>query len=259
VGKPAEDLPTADPVVGEVDQLRQLGAGLSWCELAEEAVRPGGVVVLKVLGQHLSQVVLVDDQQPVEELPAQGTYHSFAGRVRPRSLRRAGQDPDALRGEHGIERAVELARAVPDQELDRGRTTSEVHQQVAGCLRRPRAVRASGDAGQVDAAGAVLDHDQGIDTAEQHGVHVDEVGGNDAAGLRGQELLPRRAGAAGRGADPGIVQDLPHRGGCDRVAEPDQLALHPPVPHAGFSIAMRITSFLIAAAVDGRPGRFRLA
>jgi hypothetical protein len=30
-------------------------------------------------------------------------------------------------------------------------------------------------------------------------------------------------------------------------------------PHAGFSIAMRITSFLIAAAVDGRPGRFRLA
>ncbi len=30
-------------------------------------------------------------------------------------------------------------------------------------------------------------------------------------------------------------------------------------PQAGFSIAMRITSFLIAAAVDGRPGRFRLA
>jgi hypothetical protein len=65
----------------------------------------------------------------------------------------------------------------------------------------------------------VLDDDQGIDAAEQHGVHVDEVGGDDAAGL-GKELLPGRAGAAGRGIDPGVVQDLPDRGGRDRVAEP---------------------------------------
>jgi hypothetical protein len=88
---------------------------------------------------------------------------------------------------------------------------------------------------------------------------VDKVDGDDAAGLRGQELLSGRARAAGRGADSGIVQDLPHRGGCDLVAEPDQLALHPPVPPRGFCVAMRITSFLIAAAVDGRPERFRLA
>ena len=43
-------------------------------------VRPGGVVVaegirsvLKVFGQHLAQVMLIDDQQPVEELAAQST------------------------------------------------------------------------------------------------------------------------------------------------------------------------------------------
>jgi hypothetical protein len=36
--------------------------------------------------------------------------------------------------------------------------------------------------------------------------------------------------AAGRGAGPGGMQDLPHRGGRDRVAEPDEFALHPPVP-----------------------------
>jgi hypothetical protein len=86
---------------------------------------------------------------------------------------------------------------------------------------------------QVGPAGAVLDDDQRVDAAEQHGVHVDEVGGEDAAGLRGQELPPGRARAAGRGIDPGVVQDLPHRGGGDRVAEPDQLALHPPVPPCG--------------------------
>jgi hypothetical protein len=39
-----------------------------------------------------------------------------------------------------------------------------------------------------------------------------------------------RAWAAGRGVDPGVMQDLPYRGGTDPVAEPDELALHPPVP-----------------------------
>ena len=90
-----------------------------------------------------------------------------------------------------------------------------------------------GDTGQVSPAGGVLDHDQRVDATEQHGVHVDEVGGEEAAGLRGQELPPGRAGTAWRGIDPGIVQDLPHRGGCDRVAEPDQLALHPPMAPCG--------------------------
>ena len=150
----------------------------------------------------------------------------FADRVRPWGLRRAGQDPDALRGEHGIERAGELARPVPDQELDRGRALAQVHQEVAGCLRGPRAVGVRGDAGQVSPAGAVLDHDQRVDAPQQHGVHVDEVGGDDAAGLGGQELLPGRAGAAGRGTDPRGVQDLPDRGGGDPVAEPEQLTLN---------------------------------
>ena len=35
------------------------------------------------------------------------------------------------------------------------------------------------------------------------------------------------------GIDPGGVQDLPHRGGSDRVAELDEFALHPPVPPRG--------------------------
>jgi hypothetical protein len=80
--KPAEDLLSADPVLSEVD-LRWSGAGLSGCELAEGTVRPGGVVMPQVLGQHPAQVVLIDDQQPIEELPAQGADDPFADRVRP--------------------------------------------------------------------------------------------------------------------------------------------------------------------------------
>jgi hypothetical protein len=60
VGESAEDLFSADLVLGEVD-LRWLGGSLGWRELAEGTVRPGGVVVPQVLGQHLAQVVLIND------------------------------------------------------------------------------------------------------------------------------------------------------------------------------------------------------
>jgi hypothetical protein len=40
----AEDLMSADPVLGEVD-FGWPGVGLSRCELARRTVRPGGVVV----------------------------------------------------------------------------------------------------------------------------------------------------------------------------------------------------------------------
>jgi len=118
-----------------------------------------------------------------------------------------------------------LPGAVPDQEPGGIGAVPGVHQEITGGLGGPGAVGAGGDAGQVRASGAVLDDDQGVDTPEQHGVDVHEVGGQDAAGLGGQELLPGRSGAPVRRADPGVVQDLPDRGGCDVMAEPHQLAL----------------------------------
>ena len=39
----------------------------------------------------------------------------------------------------------------------------------------------------MNAAGAVLDDDQGVDAPQEHSVHMDEIGREDAAGLRGEE------------------------------------------------------------------------
>jgi hypothetical protein len=105
VSESAEDLLPADPVLGEVDRFGCLSFGLGGCELAEGSVRPGGVVVLQVFGQYLAQVTLVEDQQSVEELAAQGADHPLADRVRPGCLRWAGENPDACRGEHGRRRS----------------------------------------------------------------------------------------------------------------------------------------------------------
>src|SRR5262245_60585959 len=46
--------------------------------------------------------------------------------------------------------------------------------------------------------------------------------GQSGSGLRIEER-------EGRGTDSGIMQDLPHRGRRDPVAELDEFALHPPV------------------------------
>ena len=67
------DVPVSTPGCGEVDRLWWLSVGLGWRELAEGTVRPVGVVMQQVLGPRLAAVVLIDDQQPVKDLPAEGT------------------------------------------------------------------------------------------------------------------------------------------------------------------------------------------
>jgi hypothetical protein len=117
VREAAQYLLSAEPVLGEVD-LRWPGVSLSRWQLAQGAMRAGGVVVDQVFGQDQAQVTLIDDQQPVEDLTAQGADHSFADGVRSGRLRRAGENPDPFHLEHGVKAVSELACAVPDQELD---------------------------------------------------------------------------------------------------------------------------------------------
>jgi hypothetical protein len=103
------------------------------------------------------------------------------------------------------------------------------HQEVTGCLCRPRAVEVRGHAGQVDAAGTILDDDQGVKAPQQHGVHMDEIGRKDPGGPARSGNFPGWARATRCWVDPGGVRDLPYRGGSDRVAEIEELALHAPM------------------------------
>ena len=53
-----EQLLSTDPVVGEVD-LRWQDVSLGRWQLAQGAMRPGGVVVDQVISQHPPQMVLI--------------------------------------------------------------------------------------------------------------------------------------------------------------------------------------------------------
>jgi hypothetical protein len=55
------------------------------------------------------------------------------------------------------------------------------------------------------------------------------------------------------GIEPGVVQDLPHDGSGAAMSESDEFALRPTVSPGGLLGHHPDDSFLIAAAVGGRP------
>jgi hypothetical protein len=100
VDEAAEDGGSADAVGGQVGDRRPGSVfGVGWV-LVEGPVRPVAVVVGRVLLQHACQVLLVDDQGPVEELSSKCADEAFADRVRPGRLRRGLDDLDAAGIEH---------------------------------------------------------------------------------------------------------------------------------------------------------------
>src|SRR5688500_3235230 len=83
---------------------------------------------------------------------------------------------------------------------------SEVDGAVPGHLGRPLPGRVGGDAGDVQAAGAVFEEYQRVQTPAERGVEVEEVRRDDALGLGGEELPPGRAGAAWYRVDARVAQ-----------------------------------------------------
>jgi hypothetical protein len=163
-------------------------------------------------------------------------------------------DPRPGRGENGVEGGSELGVPVSDEELESVRMIVEVHQQVAGLLGHPVARRAGGNPGQVHAAGAVLDEEQHVQAAKEHGVGVEEVRGQDRLGLGVEERPPGLPGSPGRGIDAGVLEDLPDGRRRDLAAQASQLAVDAPYPQPGLSGAISSTSDRTVRSVLGRPG-----
>ena len=165
------------------------------------------VEMLHILAQYDVEVAWSDDQEVVEAFPAQGADGAFRDRIRAGCPDRGADDPQVGAGEDGVERGGELAVSVADQEPELLGAVAEVHQQVAGLLGDPGAGGVGGDSGEVHASAAVLDDDEDVEAAQEDGVDVGEVDGEDGVGLRGQELSPGRTGPSGRGIESrGLVR-----------------------------------------------------
>jgi len=136
VGESAEDLFPADRVLGEVDRFGWPGAGLSRGELAEGTVRPAGVGSRYSVSTCRGWCSLTISTRS-RTSRRRGADDLFADRVRSGRLRRAGQDPDALGGEHGVEGAVNWpARSLIRNLTEAPRCPRSIRKLRAACVAR---------------------------------------------------------------------------------------------------------------------------
>ncbi|WP_245886776.1 hypothetical protein [Umezawaea tangerina] len=156
-------------------------------------------------------MALTHDQELIEEFASESADDSFAVGVHPRRLRRAGDDAHIVGVEDGVKRLTVLAVTVAEHESERLHSVSEVSGEIPGLLRCLCLGGVGGDAGDVQASGAVFEEGQCVEACAEHGVEVQEVRGDDALALGGQELSPGRATAAWCWIDARVVQDLPDR------------------------------------------------
>ena len=78
----------------------------------------------------------------------------------------------------------------------------------------------------------MLDEEQDVQAAQEHGVDVEEVGREDRLRLSVQERPPGLPRPGGRRVDAGVLEDLPHRRRGQPVPKAGQLAVDAPVPPA---------------------------
>jgi hypothetical protein len=123
-------------------------------------------------------------------------------------------------GEDRVEGAGEPGVTVPDQEAEGADPVAEVHDQVAGLLGGPRAVRVSGHAEDMHPPGLHLHHEQHVQALEVDGAHMKEIAGQQAVGLRAQERPPGSADPPRGRTVPPAAQDPPHGRFADAVSEP---------------------------------------
>ena len=101
----------------------------------------------------------------------------------------------------------------------------EIACEVAGNLGDEGAGRMIGDPEDVDYAALELDDEKHIELGELDGVHDEEVGGQDALGLGGEELLP--GGSTPRSWSETVAAKDPADRACrDADPEPAKLALN---------------------------------
>src|SRR5207248_8569141 len=127
-----------------------------------------------------------------------------------RGLNRRTNNARALSLKDDIDTARELSIMVANQVSDWVGTLGERPRDVPRLLRHPFAVGMRRAAGQVHATTGDSDEEQHVEPLEPDDVDGEEIHGNDALGVRAQELTPRRTLALACWTKRLLAQDLLH-------------------------------------------------
>jgi len=203
-----------------------------WHFEPKATVRPVLVVMPDVVAKDCFEMMTAKNECPVEALFTYGPYPPLRDRVRTRRSDGRPDHLDAFGDEHLVETGGELRVAISDQEPERPSVLGEISCEVAGDLGDKRAGRMIGDTEDVDHPTLELNHEKHIELVETDRVHDEEVSGQDALGLGGEELLPGRS-TARSWSETVAAKDPADRARGHADSEPAQLALDADTSPAG--------------------------
>src|SRR4051812_45009284 len=144
------------PRVGKVGRVQGRQCLKVRRSLAPGLVRPDSAVTGQVLAEHQCPMPFTEDQDPVQAYTAEGSDDAFADGVHPRRLRQGRDDSRLFGFEHLPKRGSEERITIINQEPQRAKAITQVHDEIAGLLHRPRTGRLRGHSPQVQSSGAVL-------------------------------------------------------------------------------------------------------
>ena len=102
-------------------------------QLLQRAMRAVCVVVVLILGQHVSELLFVENQHPVQALSTDGADPPLGVGVGLRRTRRTTQHRDAGISEHGIEAFGELRVSIADQEPETSARSPSAYMRLRAC------------------------------------------------------------------------------------------------------------------------------
>jgi hypothetical protein len=159
-----------------------------------------------------------------------GLYPALHDGVHARHPDTALHDLESGVGEQCVEGGGELGVAVADEELGLAACVFEVHYEVASELHDPLSGGVCGGAQDSDAPGGVLDDGEDVQVCPGQGAGLEEVAGEQGAGLAAQEVGPGGALAFRSRWDAVLLEDLPDGGRGDLDTQGGEFAVDASVP-----------------------------
>lgn len=174
------------------------------------------MIIVEPLFEKATQVLLAENNKPIETLPLDPLYPGFREGIRIWTQRRNGPEFEAI----GFEDRTELLRelAVPIQDDVCGLVLVwlfvEDHAHVAGLLGHPRAIGVGRHAGDVDTPCVNMDEEQDIvgnRSSQRPDLRREEVGRPKCLDVPLDEVVPTTVPSLRAGIEPVLDEDTGNR------------------------------------------------
>jgi len=157
-----ETIATLDPSLVPLCSRRDPRTVRVRCSEGQGSVRPVAVVVVDEDVEEPLEVLLVQDQQPVETLRANGAHEPFRHPVRPRGAKRRANDLNPLASEHPVKVVGEFLVPVANEEAEGVRRCRQCPRQLPRLLGDPRRARIRRTSRDMHAAAAQFDEEEDV-------------------------------------------------------------------------------------------------